>query len=241
MTMTTIGIISDIHGNQPALDAVLAALDNHDVDDVLCVGDIVGLLGASNACVDAVREHCSHAVYGNHDSRFFPDRNWVAVHDFDIAEYEQVMEGLTDENYTWLTSLPEQVTAYDTITLVHAHPDSNDPAGIQRGNAGIKPRDFAEKGSEHVDGGVLLLGHTHKQHAVNLDKFDGQSGLILNPGSVGFPFDHRTETDDEDDTETVFGKASYATLDPETQAYSLETVEYDATRVVEFLERWGLR
>lgn len=232
-----LGIISDIHGNEPALDAVLASLDNHDVDDMVCVGDIVGLLGAPNACVDAVRDYCSHAVYGNHDSRFFPDRNWVAVHDFDIAEYEQVMDDLTDENYTWLTSLPGQVTAYDDITLVHAYPNSNDPAGIQRGNSGVKPGDFPEVGSGHVDGGVLLLGHTHIQHAVDLDKFDGQSGLVLNPGSVGFPFDHEEEYEGD----AVVGKASFATLDIETQEYSLETVEYDATPVIDHLERWDLQ
>lgn len=241
-----IGVISDIHGNYPALKTVVDSLDTRGVDEIVCVGDIVGILGASEACASLVRDKCTYVVYGNHDARFFPDRNWVPVRDVDIAEYEQVMDDLSNNNYEWLTSLPATTTAYGDVTIVHARPGTDDPAGTTRENAGVFPRDFIDVGGDYLDGGILLVGHTHEQHAVDLGKFDGQSGLMLNPGSVGFPFDKDAKTRQrfdrvvEDTNSNPTGKASYATVDTDTREYGLHTVEYDAEAIQTHVDKWGL-
>lgn len=230
-----LGIIADIHANKPALEATLDALHNKNVDAIACIGDIIGVLGSPNECINLIREHADYVVFGNHDARLFDEQEWMPVHDFEVVEYEHAMEAISDENYSWLTELPSKLSEAEFI-LVHANPlDKDDPAGITKGNAGVWPSDFISVGGDVLaDGGMLFLGHTHEQHAVNLSKFDGQDGLILNPGSVGFPFNH--ENNEQYGDGKKYGKASYAIVDTETQEYTLETVLYDSQPVHDFLE-----
>lgn len=233
-----LGIIADIHANKPALEATLNELHTtHNVDEIVCVGDVVGLLGWPNDCVDLLREHIDVFVYGNHDSRFFESRDWNPVHEPEVVEYEHVMEDLTEENLTWLRDLPARKTVEldgETISLVHARPDGDDPDGRTKGNAGLPLDDYVGAGGAAIDGGILLIGHSHYQHAVNLSKFDGQNGLVLNPGSVGFPFDYGSGYQLDDDTHHS-GKAEYAAIDTDTQEYSLEDVVYNSQPVHDHL------
>ncbi len=233
-----IGVISDIHGNEAALEATLDALAADGVEEIVCLGDIVGVLGGSDACVTLVRTNCEHVVCGNHDTRFFPDRNWLPARDVDVVEYEHVMEDLTNENYEWLVSLPTIKTAYDAVTLVHSQPDVDDKVGASHGNSGIHPRDAVGVAGKYLDGGTLFIGHTHKAHAVDLDKFDDQTGLVVNPGSVGFPFSTNSGQDAtiEDSSRELTGVASYATVETESQEYELHTVEYNHTPTDSMLE-----
>lgn len=222
-----LGVLADVHGNKPALDAVLGALDEHDVDAIVCVGDIVGVLGWPNETVSTIRNAARAAVYGNHDLRVFPDVSFLPTSDVEVAEYEQVTESLTEENLDWLTSCPGITTVDDgSVTLAHCRPNPDDPAGFHTDDRGVPPRRFTKVGSQHVSGGILLLAHTHFQHAVNLDKFQGQSGLIVNPGAVGHPYEK--------------GRADYAVVDIDTQTYELASVEYDAGPVKAHLRDAGL-
>lgn len=220
-----VGVISDIHANLPALKAVLDELDSQGVDEIVCLGDLIGVLGWPDKVVATVREHATHTVYGNHDSRLFSDRHWMPQRDVEIAEHETATENLSEENLNWLESLPASKTVYDDVLLTHSRPDVNDPSGSTKGDSGLHPRDFITVGSNYADGGVILVGHTHHQHAVNLSKFDGCEGLVLNPGSVGFPFE---------------GEASFAVVDVESQEYELSQVEYDNTPVLARLEEQGI-
>lgn len=233
------GIISDIHANKPALDAVLDELQKQEIDTIVCIGDIVGVLGFPDECVSLVREHADCVVYGNHDARLFPDREWMPVHDFEVVEHNQSMNQLTLENYEWLTSLPASCTLDETITVVHANPEGDDPAGETKGNAGVWPSDFVSVGNTTSEDQSLLLGHTHEQHAVDLSKFNGQDGVVLNPGSVGFPFDHEPVSE-YTDREYPLGKASFAVLDTETEEYTLDAVTYNSQPVYEHLRKNNL-
>lgn len=234
-----IGVISDIHANLPALEAVLDELSDREVDAIVCVGDIIGVLGHPNEVVSLIKQSADHAVFGNHDTRVFPDRDWLPVSDYEVVEYEQALDEVTDENYEWLTSLPGMVEAYENVVIAHARPDEDAPeGGLEYDDAGVRPSEFVSITTEAFDadgdGGVLLLGHTHKQHAVNVGKFKGQpDALVLNPGSVGFPFEYDVPYG-EDDAPTL-GKASFAVVDTETLEYDLCSVEYDATPVFDHL------
>jgi len=227
--MTKVGVVSDIHANLPALQAVLHELEEtHSVDKIVCVGDIVGVLGSPSEVVTLVREKTDVQVCGNHDTRFFPTRDWVPEEDYEIAEYEQVTSSLTDEQMEWLTSLPTYEVMDDTFHVAHCNPLLDDETGVETGDAGIHPKDYISVGGQVVDGGVLVFGHTHYQHAVLLDKFAGQSGLVLNPGSVGFPYKDN-------------GPASYGVVDTETLTYHNNTIEYDTSSVEEHIKSCGLQ
>ena len=62
-----VAAISDIHANLPALEAVLAAIDESEVDELWCLGDVVGYGADPEACTELVRERCDVCLVGNHD------------------------------------------------------------------------------------------------------------------------------------------------------------------------------
>jgi putative phosphoesterase len=165
-----LGVLSDIHANRVALDAVFE--DMPAVDALVCAGDVVGYNPWPGDCVDALREREVPTVMGNHDRavargtafRF----NGMAKAGIDHAERE-----LDEEQTEWLRSLPDSRRVGD-VTVVHGHPDDPDRY--------THPRKF---GPELLDGAdALVLGHTHVQSHETFPE-----GVVLNPGSVGQPRD----------------------------------------------------
>ena len=116
-----LAILSDIHGNIDALEAVLADVKAAGVDGMACLGDFVGYGAAPNECIARLRPLIEHAVAGNHDwaacgriklGYFNPDAaaaaRWTTAH-------------LTEEHLTYLRELPMAVS-WHGIYLVHATP-----------------------------------------------------------------------------------------------------------------------
>lgn len=220
MSNETAVVVSDIHANRPALEAVLDDMPDHDL--FLCAGDLCGILGWNDWVVDTIRGQADYVVFGNHDARVREDfayaPSFPAAHD----EHALVTEQLDEDHITWLNSLPERVTLDlgAGVILAHSRPFYfRDPGypfhGFAQGDVGLTPREFTRVGP-HLDGQSAFVGHTHDQHAVSCDKFQGQSGLVLNPGSVGVP---------------CYEGAEYAVVDLETQEYDLRRVGYDTSRV----------
>jgi predicted phosphodiesterase len=228
MSNETAVVVSDIHANRPALEAVLE--DMPDVDLLLCAGDMVGILGWNDWVVETVRDECDHIVMGNHDARVREDFAFAPSFPAANDEMALVTEQLDEDHITWLNNQPERVTLDEGagVVLAHSRPFYfRDPGypfhGFAQGDTGLTAREFTRVGP-HLDGRAAFVGHTHDQHAVQCDKFEGQSGLVLNPGSVGVPW---------------YEPARYAVVDLETQEYDLRSVEYDTTRVEDRLEEQG--
>jgi putative phosphoesterase len=173
-------VVSDIHGNWPALEAV--AREPHDA--VICLGDIVGYGPDPAACVQWVAEHAECVVQGNHDHanaehvppRGRPEFGWLAD-----AVAPVTAERLSDEERTFLGDLPHwgfQELDGRRIACVHAKP--SDPLyGHLRPDSPATAREV-----EGLQADVLLVGHTH----VPYDRAIGRR-RVINPGSVGQPRD----------------------------------------------------
>ena len=163
---TRIGVLSDIHGNAVALQAVLA--DIEDVDALVCAGDVVGYGPSPEQCVSMIRDRDIPTVVGNHD--------WAVMNGRPYESGDRyACETLSDEAVAWLRTLPVSQRLFDNrLKAVHVHPDPDrqDP-GIR-----IEPPDFRPGFLGDED--VLVLGHTHIQHAEVYDH-----GIVVNPGSVG--------------------------------------------------------
>lgn len=215
-----VGLVGDIHGNKPALDAALERLESEGVDAVCCVGDIVGVLGWNREVVTTIRDRASVAVIGNHDVRVVPEGDYSPDSDYERIEHDMVTDQLTEDELAWLSSLPEKTRTGD-ITLVHSHPDEETRWS---GDDRIPARDFVKMGA-YTNGGILAFGHTHEQHAVDLDPFSGQSGLVINPGSVGVPY---------------YESARCAVINTESQGFRLFEADYDEQQVVDRLQRLGV-
>jgi putative phosphoesterase len=210
----SIGVVSDVHANRVALEAVLA--DMPPVDELVCLGDVVGYNPWPAECVDLVRERCATVVRGNHDRTVeTPDRyrsNRMAH-----AGLELAAERLDEGGRAWLRDLPRRATVADgRVLLVHDHPEYVDRY--------VRPFQFPDLRSYIDEYDACLLGHTHLQAA---EVVDGR--LVCNPGSVGQPRDGDP-------------RAAYAVVDPETDpvGVDLRRVEYDVGRVQRAVREAGL-
>jgi len=226
--MTKYGVISDIHGNFPALNEVYKTLMvEHDVDEVVCCGDVVGILGWPLHTVHKIDGVCEHVVCGNHDARVrddFGDRPEFPAAD---DEAKLVNENLTDGALELVNSWPQRVETDDFI-MGHSWPQRTiDPeeslTGQVKHDLGVEPR-HAPRAGKYADGKYVFLGHTHRQFEQSVDKFQGQSGHIVNPGSVGVPWHEPAE---------------YAVVDTKTDDVLLESVEYDTDCVEEQFDYWN--
>ncbi len=205
-----VGVISDVHGNKVALEAVLG--DMPDVDALVCAGDIVGYNPWHAACVETVKERSIPTVSGNHDRAVAGDGSF-GFNSMAGAGVRHAREQLSDDQLAWLAALPETRRLFDgRVRVVHGHPENPDRYTY--------PAEFdpALLGEEEV----LILGHTHVQHHERY-----ADGVVVNPGSVGQPRDGDP-------------RAAYALLDLDTLAVTEHRVEYDVGQVVDAVEAAGL-
>ena len=207
-----LGVIADIHGNLPAFEAVLDAMPP--VDQLVCLGDIVGYNPWPRECVEVVRDVADIVVQGNHD-RVVDDPNAYSQNEMAQAGIRYAHKQLSREDCNWLCSLPDR-RAVDEFLVVHSHPD---PEML---DTYVLPRDFPRMRPYLDEYAGILIGHTHIQHEAVID-----GRLILNPGSVGQPRDKDP-------------RAAYAIVDTVSLETELCRVEYPIGEVLSAIESAGL-
>ena len=231
-------IISDIHANLDALDAVLADIETFPVRGTLCLGDIVGYGPEPASCVQRVMDTCAVTVIGNHEAMSFLPKKILKT-DWDISIRQPLQlanEQLTKAQKTWLRNQP--LTAHvDPITLSHA--SLNEPPEFHY----IHEDTEAEAHFAAQSTFISFNGHTHvpsiweenpETFACRLLKpsekptrLDAKKRYTVNVGSVGQPRD-----DDH--------RASYALYDYEKRLLIHRRVPYDIARAQERFEKAGL-
>lgn len=180
--MDRIALISDIHGNIPALDAVLEDIAGRGIDRVFCLGDLVGKGPHGDRVVDICRDRCEVVVRGNWD-----DGLAVSTSDDPTPRWHRARLG--PERLAYLGALPntiEFVMSGRCVRLLHASP----PGVYHR----IQQRDPLEKLRSMFDN-TDFTGHGSVPdvvgygdiHAAYVRSFDGR--LLFNVGSVGNPLD----------------------------------------------------
>jgi predicted phosphodiesterase len=214
-------VISDIHSNLLALDAVIA--DAGSFDRIWCLGDITGYGPNPNECIARLREFPLTTLAGNHD--------WAALGQLDLADFNQdaraacvwTRRQLSTSNKAFLRSLPVMIEE-DGYTLVHASP--SEPVEEY-----VLDLLTAEYNFDKFNTPVCLLGHSHWPVAfmrpLNATRLCAQirpayfqplhfsdGKWIINPGSVGQPRDGNPD-------------ASYALLDVEEGRWEYRRVAYD--------------
>lgn len=222
MHRSPLAVLSDIHSNLDALEAVCADLDTAGIDNVVCLGDIVGYAAYPNECINRVRERGWHTVRGNHDDALGnPGRkeemNYVAKAGIRWSE-EQVV----GENREWLLSLPMRFNRTHTV-FTHASLDRSEewPYLIDVESALLH---FLRQRIP-----LCFVGHTHRPMILNWQRKTKLNVLIpghdrvslsemgkttLNVGSVGQPRDGDP-------------RACYVLYFPNTHQVEFRRVEYD--------------
>ncbi|SNR67608.1 metallophosphoesterase family protein [Halorubrum vacuolatum] len=202
-----IGLISDIHANLPALEAVLD--DMPTVETIVCAGDIVGYNPWPAECVTLVQEVCTVVVEGNHDRTVDRPHRYRANRMAE-AGLELAYDELNNDQLAWLKNLPRQASVAGEYLLVHDHPKHRDKY--------VQPHEFPRVRPYLDDYAGAILGHTHRQHKATID-----DRLIVNPGSVGQPRDGDND-------------AAYAVLYPDERTVDLRRAKYDVNEVIKCIE-----
>ncbi|MFB6235174.1 MAG: metallophosphoesterase [Halopenitus sp.] len=214
-----VGVISDVHGNRVAFDAVLE--DMPSVDRIVHAGDVVGYNPWPGECVNRIRSASIPTVQGNHD-RAVADGDTFRFNSLAGAGVKHAKSTLTDEQIEWLGGLPaERFAADGRVRIVHGHPmDPDRYTYPEEFRPELITRGLEDEAGKDPD--VLVMGHTHVQgHAVD------DEGIVLNPGSVGQPRDGDP-------------RAAYAVVDLDAMTVYERRVEYDIDRVVQAVEQAGL-
>ena len=217
-----IAVIADIHGNMPALKAVLADIQSRDVNRTINLGDCVsGPLWPREVC-DLLMALDNLTIRGNHD-RWVSGPDPVRMGASDRYAYRQ----LTADNHRWLGTLPTSADADHGILACHGTPTSDNRYLIEEASDRRLVRSHLSAIRQrigNVRARVVLCGHSHQQHLVQLP--DGP--LILNPGSVGCP-SYNDPGDDPHVSEAGSPHARYGILIIDEQRVSAEmiAISYD--------------
>lgn len=219
-------VVSDIHSNIVALEAVIADAERHGtLDGVWCLGDIVGYGPEPLACVARLQQLGATVICGNHDAAVVGrlDLAWFNAYAAEACRWTQ--EQLTPEVNAYLAGLPERAVA-GPFTLVHGMP--REPLTGYLVSLGQAQDAWHETGTN-----AIMVGHTHVpfvctgergmerqgpnglRAAVPVASGTGSTGyLLVNPGSVGQPRDGDP-------------RAAYAVYDDDAGVVDLRRVWYD--------------
>lgn len=221
-----ITIFGDIHGNLPALEAVFADMEKRGLENLYCLGDLVGYGTFPNEVIQMVRELNIPTIMGNYDQGVGQDSDDCGcAYKTDTARKmgEQSIawsnRNTTSENKAYLRTLTDYIPLRLNnlkVLLVHGSPRKiNEYLYEDRPDAGL------ERIRDGIDADVLVCGHTHLPYHKILP--DGRQ--IVNAGSVGKPKDDNPD-------------ACYVVLSVEDQQLQVDfiRVPYDVERVATAVE-----
>ena len=177
-----IAILSDIHGNLLALEAVMADLEVQSPDEVWCGGDLGWLGPWASECIQRVREAGWPTVKGNTDVWITGDPQTVESkvdRDSFMAIAEQ--HAVSQDDADWLLNLPMGHSGIGSVLLIHGTPDSPFRAPM--------PDDPAPDFAPYEDrAAVVVYAHVHRAFVRRLSG----GTLVANTGAVGLPMDGET-------------------------------------------------
>jgi predicted phosphodiesterase len=230
-----VAVVSDIHGNLHALDAVLAALEEERPDAVWCLGDLVGYGPRPNECCTLVAGRADVCLVGNHDLGVLGEISMEEFSHEAAASAHWTQEVLADDARAYLAGLTPGIELPEAgAELYHASP--RDPvweyvldAGSMRAALEDTVQPLVLVGHSHVplvvtmDGGQVQAAHAPDGAEVDLSG----ARVLLNPGSVGQPRDGDW-------------RAAWLFLDLTAGSASFRRAEYDVERTQQEIRENGL-
>ena len=169
-----LGLISDIHGNFPALKSVLQQLEKKECDEIVCLGDVCGYYSMVNECIELLREYNIVTLIGNHDNYLLG--NGRCNRSRTVNECIKFQKSIIkEENLNWLK---QNKLEYKTDIYAAVHGGWNDPLDEY-----VKHFDFSI--ANEYDVNYFFTGHTH---VPIIEKYNNYT--YCNPGAVGQPRDY---------------------------------------------------
>lgn len=232
--MPRIALISDIHSNIDALEAVLDDIKEQEVDEIVCLGDIVGYGSAPAECLRLVRKRCSVTVMGNHDEFLVRGFENFVLSKRLSDPIRHAQETVFADDLKWLGQRPF-VAEVHGFTIVHA--SLSDPERFSYlFNDHEALFHFHEQKTPSC-----FFGHTHRPEVILLQGEEIRWGLLwegdtlldrskkcaINVGSVGQPRDENPN-------------AAYGIYDSGMGLFTLRRVAYDIDMAIQRIREAGL-
>jgi predicted phosphodiesterase len=229
-----IALISDIHGNLDALTAVVKDIKSQGVQNIWCLGDIVGYGAEPSRCIDIVRETCARVVVGNHDKLAVGGDTLSFLSEHVSAGILYARASLSKSQYEWVNSLPYTIME-EGVTAVHA--SLFNPEDFSYLATDMEARLHFRSQSTQVS----FVGHTHvplitvengssilwKELGEQSVRIENIAKCSVNVGSVGQPRDDNP-------------KASYAIYDQLNNMLYMRRIDYDIKKAQERIAEAGL-
>ena len=217
-------VITDIHSNRPALEAVLSAIENADVEEIWCLGDVIGYGAEPDRCTELVRERCAVSLVGNHDLAALDELDVSAFSSAAADAVTWTQEHAAEGTFAYMREL-EPSGERDGVGLYHASP--RDPVweyvlSIEQAAdcLALQSQRVALIGHSHV--ALFFSGPGENENSdmrgvqaldgATIDLGDGR--WLVNPGSVGQPRDGDP-------------RAAWLALDTAEWTAQFHRVEYD--------------
>ena len=228
-----LAIISDIHANLPALEAVLEDISGAETDQIWCLGDVVGYGAQPDRCAELVAERCEICLVGNHDLAVLDELDTSTFSPAAAAAVRWTQEEIDPSTAEYLSGLEPQDTEHE-VALYHASP--RDPVWeyvLWPDQAAECIRAQAQRvsfiGHSHV--ALYFLAASEDPEQGHLEANGAQAGggteleltsnrWLINPGSVGQPRDGDP-------------RAAWLELDTEAWTVCFHRIEYDIDRAAE--------
>lgn len=214
----SIAFISDIHGNYPALKAVLEDIARQGIFQIYCLGDLVGYYCQINEVIDEIRKKCIATCIGNHDFAMINNNGVIARSKTCTNMLTSQLRFITGENYNYLKHLPTRLEInQNDFRLLCVHGGLIDNVD-EYTNSTIINDDYVKSIEGQYD--YLLTAHTHIPSKKKLKTIQ-----YCNIGSVGQPRNGDS-------------RASYATI-TSNGLLELHKVEYDIDSIVDAMRKQG--
>lgn len=229
-----IALLSDVHGNRPAFEAVLDDVDSEGAEEIWCLGDLVGYGAEPDDCVALARERCNLSLAGNHDLVVTGE---IPISDFSrdaAAAARWTQENIAEDTMTYLRGLEPADPAREPA-LYHASP--RDPVWEY-----VLSTWQADECMDLMDARVAAVGHSHvalwfhreddgnvsgEQAEGELERDLSSGDWLLNPGGVGQPRDGDP-------------RAAWLLLDTDRWKATWRRVEYPIDEAARAIEEAGL-
>lgn len=241
--MSRFAVISDIHGNLHALNAVLDRINTMGVDDIICLGDVVGYGPDPGLCLDLVIRNCGTIVMGNHDLAVLDPSYVEGFNETARSVLGWTRNQLEPFHLDAINRMRELEYVGEHITCVHDNPQPSPMTYIYN-------QDVATLAFRAMTTPICLVGHTHLPmifETTNRSKcdlkpsdikayqphdgisfsLDSNASVICNPGSVGQPRDGDS-------------RASFAVIDLNEWSYTVHRQSYDIAGAQLASQRRGL-
>ena len=232
-----VAVITDVHANLPALEAVLEAAEAAGVEETWCLGDVVGYGVEPDACADLVRERCDVCLVGNHDLAVLGALDIASFSEAAAVAVEWTRDNVRESTLEFLRELEPQGER-DGLGLFHASP--RDPIWEY-----VLSREQANAGMDSHPLRIGLIGHSHVALFFSRPEGDNDGEMrggqasdgaqldlshgswLVNPGSVGQPRDGDP-------------RASWLELDTDAETAHFHRVPYEIERAAAPIAAAGL-